>query len=167
MYVDRCDGAGVTVLSGMLPIIISYSHPNAFLSLLHRGCTFRQLSVSKCIYTGLYWYNYEIRTGHALSVCLTCASSHSSQHQQKGVSPRMLKALVSRGHPEFSSNRQQDAHEFLLHLVNLVEVSKAVFLLTRAMRACFCWYQNKMLMVLTIVETHTSEDFHNLTFTTN
>lgn len=36
----------------------------------------------------------------------------------------MLKALVSRGHPEFSSNRQQDAHEFLLHLINLVEVSK-------------------------------------------
>lgn len=37
----------------------------------------------------------------------------------------MLKALVSRGHPEFSSNRQQDAHEFLLHMINLVEVSEA------------------------------------------
>lgn len=49
----------------------------------------------------------------------------SFQHQQKGVSPRMLKALVSRGHPEFSSNRQQDAHEFLQHMVNLVEVSGA------------------------------------------
>ncbi|CAG08062.1 unnamed protein product, partial [Tetraodon nigroviridis] len=46
-------------------------------------------------------------------------------HQQKGVSPRMLKALVSRGHPEFSSNRQQDAHEFLLHLINLVERNSA------------------------------------------
>ncbi|XP_054646005.1 ubiquitin carboxyl-terminal hydrolase 13 isoform X6 [Dunckerocampus dactyliophorus] len=43
------------------------------------------------------------------------------QHQQKGISPRMLKALVSRGHPEFSSNRQQDAHEFFLHMINLVE----------------------------------------------
>lgn len=119
MYVDRCEGAGVTVLLGMLTIIISHSHPNAFLSLLHRGCTFRQLSVSKCIYTGLYWYNYVIRPVNDVR------PSHSSQHQQKGVSPRMLKALVSRGHPEFSSNRQQDAHEFLLHLVNLVEVSKA------------------------------------------
>lgn len=48
------------------------------------------------------------------------------QHQQKGISPRMLKALVSRGHPEFSSNRQQDAHEFLLHLINQVEVSETV-----------------------------------------
>uniref|UniRef100_A0A8C5I7I0 Ubiquitin carboxyl-terminal hydrolase n=1 Tax=Gouania willdenowi TaxID=441366 RepID=A0A8C5I7I0_GOUWI len=47
------------------------------------------------------------------------------QHQQKGVSPRMLKALVSRGHPEFCSNRQQDAHEFLLHIINLVERNSA------------------------------------------
>ncbi|XP_055364247.1 ubiquitin carboxyl-terminal hydrolase 13 isoform X5 [Betta splendens] len=46
-------------------------------------------------------------------------------HQQKGISPRMLKALVSRGHPEFSSSRQQDAHEFLLHMVNLVERNSA------------------------------------------
>ncbi|XP_034035786.1 ubiquitin carboxyl-terminal hydrolase 13 isoform X1 [Thalassophryne amazonica] len=46
-------------------------------------------------------------------------------HQQKGVSPRMLKALVSRGHPEFSSNRQQDAHEFFLHVINLVERNSA------------------------------------------
>ncbi|CAI5639422.1 unnamed protein product [Oreochromis niloticus] len=46
-------------------------------------------------------------------------------HQQKGISARMLKALVSRGHPEFSSNRQQDAHEFLLHMINLVERNSA------------------------------------------
>uniref|UniRef100_A0A3Q4HK96 Ubiquitin carboxyl-terminal hydrolase n=1 Tax=Neolamprologus brichardi TaxID=32507 RepID=A0A3Q4HK96_NEOBR len=47
------------------------------------------------------------------------------KHQQKGISARMLKALVSRGHPEFSSNRQQDAHEFLLHMINLVERNNA------------------------------------------
>ncbi|XP_056270598.1 ubiquitin carboxyl-terminal hydrolase 13 isoform X3 [Pseudoliparis swirei] len=46
-------------------------------------------------------------------------------HQQKGVPPRMLKALVGRGHPEFSSNRQQDAHEFLLHIINMVERNSA------------------------------------------
>lgn len=39
----------------------------------------------------------------------------------------MFKAFVSKSHPEFSSNRQQDAQEFFLHLVNLVEVSKSVF----------------------------------------
>uniref|UniRef100_A0A8C1KCY4 Ubiquitin carboxyl-terminal hydrolase n=1 Tax=Cyprinus carpio TaxID=7962 RepID=A0A8C1KCY4_CYPCA len=43
------------------------------------------------------------------------------KQQQRGISPKMFKALVSKGHPEFSSNRQQDAHEFLLHLINLVE----------------------------------------------
>ncbi|XP_055977815.1 ubiquitin carboxyl-terminal hydrolase 13 isoform X3 [Sorex fumeus] len=41
--------------------------------------------------------------------------------QQNGISPRMFKAFVSKSHPEFSSNRQQDAQEFFLHLVNLVE----------------------------------------------
>ncbi|XP_063057989.1 ubiquitin carboxyl-terminal hydrolase 13 [Engraulis encrasicolus] len=45
--------------------------------------------------------------------------------QQNGINPRMLKSLVSRGHPEFSSNRQQDAQEFLLHLINLVERNSA------------------------------------------
>ena len=44
------------------------------------------------------------------------------QHQQKGLSPKMFKALVSKGYPEFSSSRQQDAHEFLQHIITLVEV---------------------------------------------
>ncbi|XP_078064070.1 ubiquitin carboxyl-terminal hydrolase 13 [Mustelus asterias] len=38
----------------------------------------------------------------------------------QGMMPRMFKALVGKGHPEFSSNRQQDALEFFLHLINLV-----------------------------------------------
>uniref|UniRef100_UPI00398E846F ubiquitin carboxyl-terminal hydrolase 13 n=1 Tax=Pristiophorus japonicus TaxID=55135 RepID=UPI00398E846F len=41
--------------------------------------------------------------------------------QQQGIVPRMFKALVGKGHPEFSSNRQQDALEFFLHLINLVD----------------------------------------------
>uniref|UniRef100_A0AAY4BAL3 Ubiquitin carboxyl-terminal hydrolase n=1 Tax=Denticeps clupeoides TaxID=299321 RepID=A0AAY4BAL3_9TELE len=45
--------------------------------------------------------------------------------QPKGISPKMFKALVSRGHPEFSSSRQQDAQEFFLHVVNLVERNSA------------------------------------------
>ncbi|CAI5775936.1 ubiquitin carboxyl-terminal hydrolase 13 isoform X2 [Podarcis lilfordi] len=44
---------------------------------------------------------------------------HKPQHN--GISPRMFKAFVSKGHPEFSSNRQQDAQEFLLHLIHLIE----------------------------------------------
>uniref|UniRef100_A0A8C4U9E8 Ubiquitin carboxyl-terminal hydrolase n=1 Tax=Falco tinnunculus TaxID=100819 RepID=A0A8C4U9E8_FALTI len=44
---------------------------------------------------------------------------HKLQHN--GISPQMFKAFISKGHPEFSSNRQQDAQEFFLHLINLVE----------------------------------------------
>uniref|UniRef100_A0AAR2J3S6 Ubiquitin carboxyl-terminal hydrolase n=1 Tax=Pygocentrus nattereri TaxID=42514 RepID=A0AAR2J3S6_PYGNA len=43
------------------------------------------------------------------------------QGDQVGIAPRMFKALVGRGHPEFSTNRQQDAQEFLLHFINMVE----------------------------------------------
>lgn len=63
----------------------------------------------------------------------------------------MLKALVSRGHPEFSSNRQQDAHEFLLHLINLVEVSEEVCpRRRRRMKACSDYHQQDVCLV----ETH-------------
>ena len=41
----------------------------------------------------------------------------------------MFKALVGRGHPEFSTNRQQDAQEFLLHFINMVEVKFILFII--------------------------------------
>lgn len=34
----------------------------------------------------------------------------------------MFKSLIGKGHPEFSTNRQQDAQEFFLHFINMVEV---------------------------------------------
>ncbi|XP_047138707.1 ubiquitin carboxyl-terminal hydrolase 5 isoform X1 [Hydra vulgaris] len=40
---------------------------------------------------------------------------------QLGVRPQMLKSLIGQGHAEFSTNHQQDAHEFFLHLLNKVE----------------------------------------------
>ncbi|KAI4164815.1 MAG: hypothetical protein LQ342_001448 [Letrouitia transgressa] len=39
---------------------------------------------------------------------------------QKGLAPSMLKHLVGQGHEEFSTMRQQDAFELLLHLFKLV-----------------------------------------------
>lgn len=39
---------------------------------------------------------------------------------QKGIAPAMLKALVGKGHEEFSTMRQQDAFELLLHLLKLI-----------------------------------------------
>lgn len=41
----------------------------------------------------------------------------------KGIKPLSFKSLMGRGHPEFSTKRQQDAHEYLMHVVNLYEQS--------------------------------------------
>lgn len=34
----------------------------------------------------------------------------------------MFKTLIGRGHADFSSSKQQDAQEFFLHLINVLEV---------------------------------------------
>jgi len=41
---------------------------------------------------------------------------------QVGISPHMFRHLIGRGHSEFSSKKQQDAQEFFLHLINVLEV---------------------------------------------
>lgn len=53
------------------------------------------------------------------------ASEHSSENpHQKGLAPAMLKHLIGRGHEEFSTMRQQDAFELLLHLFKLITRSQ-------------------------------------------
>ena len=48
-------------------------------------------------------------------------SEHSPEvPSQKGLAPAMLKHLVGKGHEEFSTMRQQDAFELLLHLFKLI-----------------------------------------------
>ncbi|KAI5807462.1 hypothetical protein DFH27DRAFT_594209 [Peziza echinospora] len=49
-------------------------------------------------------------------------SSHSSAEipHQKGLAPSMFKSLIGKGHAEFSTMRQQDAFELLLHLFKLI-----------------------------------------------
>lgn len=42
---------------------------------------------------------------------------------QKGLAPAMFKHLIGRGHEEFSTMRQQDAFEFLLHLFKVISLS--------------------------------------------
>jgi ubiquitin carboxyl-terminal hydrolase 5/13 len=39
---------------------------------------------------------------------------------QPGIRPTMFKNLIGKGHPEFSTNKQQDAQEFFLHLVTQI-----------------------------------------------
>ncbi|CAD1472008.1 unnamed protein product, partial [Heterotrigona itama] len=46
-------------------------------------------------------------------------TNHEHESRQ-GIPPRMFKTLVGRGHPGFSSNRQQDAQEFFLHIINII-----------------------------------------------
>ena len=49
------------------------------------------------------------------------ASEYSSEiPHQKGLAPAMLKHLIGRGHEEFSTMRQQDSFELLLHLLKLI-----------------------------------------------
>eukprot|EP00741_Cyanophora_paradoxa_P017291 tig00020961_g16701.t1 len=50
----------------------------------------------------------------------TSAPDAGGPGQEAGVAPRMLKALVGKDHAEFSTMRQQDALEFLQHLLKLV-----------------------------------------------
>jgi ubiquitin carboxyl-terminal hydrolase 5/13 len=46
---------------------------------------------------------------------------------QNGVSPFMFKDLIGKGHSEFSSMRQQDAQEFLQHILSVVEQKEKRF----------------------------------------
>lgn len=53
------------------------------------------------------------------------ASENSSEiPHQRGIAPAMLKHLIGRGHPEFSTMRQQDAFEFLLHINKIISRSQ-------------------------------------------
>lgn len=52
------------------------------------------------------------------------AQSSGEVAYQRGLAPAMLKHLIGRGHAEFSTMRQQDAFEFLLHVFKLITRSK-------------------------------------------
>lgn len=43
---------------------------------------------------------------------------------QRGLAPAMFKYLIGKGHEEFSTMRQQDAFEFLLHVFKSISLSK-------------------------------------------
>jgi uncharacterized UBP type Zn finger protein len=49
-----------------------------------------------------------------------------AENYQQGIKPTMFKSLIGKGHPEFSTKRQQDAMEFLLHLINVTEVGPII-----------------------------------------
>ena len=53
------------------------------------------------------------------------------QQEQDGITPHMFKTVIGRGHPEFSTNRQQDAQEFFMHLLSTVDRAEVCFLKSR------------------------------------
>ena len=65
------------------------------------------------------------RYSHPDSDVISSESSSEVPHQ-KGLAPAMLKHLIGRGHEEFSTMRQQDAFELLLHLLKLVTISQHI-----------------------------------------
>lgn len=49
------------------------------------------------------------------------ADENDEKRGQDGITPFMFKDLIAKGNPEFSSMRQQDAQEFLQHILSVVE----------------------------------------------
>lgn len=49
------------------------------------------------------------------------SGGESADESQPGIKPHMFKSLIGQGHPEFSTKRQQDAQEFFLHLISVIE----------------------------------------------
>eukprot|EP00794_Sanderia_malayensis_P015215 gene15215-16786_t len=48
-------------------------------------------------------------------------SDETSDMENQGIRPRMFKSLIGKDHAEFASNRQQDAHEFFMHLLSTID----------------------------------------------
>lgn len=46
----------------------------------------------------------------------------TSSYENPGIPPNMFKNLIGKNHPDFSSKKQQDAQEYLLHFINILEV---------------------------------------------
>jgi len=49
-----------------------------------------------------------------------------AEFEQAGIPPRMLKSLICKGHPEFSTMRQQDAYEFFQFLLKTMKQRERV-----------------------------------------
>lgn len=48
-------------------------------------------------------------------------AENSLDSETTGISPAMFKNVVGKNHPDFGSKQQQDAYDFYLHLINMLE----------------------------------------------
>lgn len=87
------------------------------------------------------------------------ASEYSPEiPNQKGLAPAMLKHLIGRGHEEFSTMRQQDAFELLLHLLKHITRSSHNEPLRDPVKAfCFVMEQRLQCMSCKKVRYRTDE----------
>lgn len=73
---------------------------------------------------GLLSGRYSVpRVAPAPSADSTDASLSPGPVFQEGMRPIMFKSLVGKGHPEFSTMKQQDAGEFMKHLLEVIQRS--------------------------------------------
>lgn len=50
-------------------------------------------------------------------------SEDSLDTGSSGINPTMFKNMIGKGHSEFSTKQQQDAQEYFMHLINVIDVS--------------------------------------------
>lgn len=76
-----------------------------------------------------FWKQFQ-RIGHALCsgnysapiIAKDNGGNHIPQgNEQEGISPGLFKSIVSKGHSEFQTSQQQDAVEFLIHLLDVMK----------------------------------------------
>lgn len=76
------------------------------------------------LFSGLISGNYSIKKTDEIEVPAT--GEKTLTEFQEGIKPRMFKQLLGKGHQEFSTSKQQDAMEYLIHLLsNLTRVEQA------------------------------------------
>ena len=74
---------------------------------------------------GLLSGDYSKETSSVLTTTTTSDESEANDAlpPPKGIKPTSFKSLIGRNHAEFSTKRQQDAHEFITHLFEQIERS--------------------------------------------
>ena len=56
-----------------------------------------------------------------LSGKYSSVAENSLDSESTGINPIMFKNLIGKNHPDFSSKQQQDAQEFFLHLMSVLD----------------------------------------------
>lgn len=64
---------------------------------------------------------FKCQMGKLANGLLSGLYSNEALQNKNGISPSMFKQVIGKGHQEFSTMRQQDAQEFLQHVLSTIE----------------------------------------------